>query len=108
VADRIDLLLVVGSQNSSNSRRLTEVALARGIEAHLIDHAGEIDPGWLHGKQCVGVTSGASAPEELVNGVLDWLRARGVGAVVEHDAPDEAVVFRMPPLIDLTRGGAPR
>lgn len=93
---RIDLLLVVGSRNSSNSLRLTEVARARGVAAHLVDGPEEIDPGWLAGVRRLGVTSGASAPEDVVQGVLAWLRGRGVSEVVEIDAPDEGVVF-LPP-----------
>jgi 4-hydroxy-3-methylbut-2-enyl diphosphate reductase len=96
MSDRIDLLLVVGSQNSSNSRRLTEVARARGIAAHLIDDPDGIDPQWLRGATRVGVTSGASAPEDVVQAVLAWLKARGVTAVMEIPAPDEGVVFSLP------------
>jgi 4-hydroxy-3-methylbut-2-enyl diphosphate reductase len=96
ICDRIDLLLVVGSQNSSNSKRLTEVARARGVASYLIDGPADIDPAWLDGVQSVGVTSGASAPEDLVQSVLAWLAERGVGVVEEVDAPDEGVVFTLP------------
>jgi 4-hydroxy-3-methylbut-2-en-1-yl diphosphate reductase len=98
IAARIDLLLVVGSQNSSNSRRLTEVARARGIASHLVDGPENIDPVWLTGVQCVGVTSGASAPEDVVQGVLTYLRERGVTTIEETEAPDEGVVFVLPRL----------
>lgn len=101
IADRVDLLLVVGSQNSSNSRRLTEVARGRGIESHLIDGPEDIDPIWLEGKGCVGVTSGASAPEDVVQGVLSYLRAHGTTDVEEIDAPDEGVTFTLPRITPL-------
>ena len=74
----IDLLLVIGSRNSSNSNRLVEVARARGVESHLIDDEREIDERWLDGRETVGLTSGASAPERLVDACRDWFRARGV------------------------------
>ncbi len=96
MAARIDVLLVVGSQNSSNSRRLTEVARARGVPAYLIDGPGEIDAAWLAGARRVGVTSGASAPEDIVQGVLAYLRVRGCDVVEELAAPDEGVVFSLP------------
>ena len=73
-----DLVIVVGSTNSSNSVRLVEVALEAGArDSHLVDFAAEIDPAWLDGVATVGVTSGASVPEVLVSGVLDWLAERG-------------------------------
>src|SRR6185437_4532177 len=75
----IDLLLVIGSRNSSNSNRLVEVARAGGVAAHLIDDEGEIDETWMDGVDVVGVTSGASAPEKLVEGVCSWFRARCCG-----------------------------
>lgn len=98
IADRIDLLLVVGSQNSSNSRRLTEVARARGVASHLIDGPEDIAPAWLEGVARIGVTSGASAPEDIVQGVLAYLRQRGVDRIDEVEAPDEGVVFTLPKL----------
>ncbi|MCK4342462.1 MAG: 4-hydroxy-3-methylbut-2-enyl diphosphate reductase [Phycisphaerae bacterium] len=100
---RIDLLLVVGSQNSSNSRRLTEVARARRVASYLIDGPDNIDDAWLAGVQCVGVTSGASAPEDIVKGVLEYLRLHGVDRIEEIDAPDEGVVFTLPRLHNLSR-----
>jgi 4-hydroxy-3-methylbut-2-enyl diphosphate reductase len=93
---RIDLLLVVGSRNSSNSNRLVEAALAGGVEAHLIDDEGAIDEAWLEGIDTVGLTSGASAPESLVGGVVAWFRARGVTEVQSVDAARENVAFRLP------------
>jgi 4-hydroxy-3-methylbut-2-enyl diphosphate reductase len=93
---RIDLLLVVGSPNSSNSNRLVEVAQARGIEAHLIDDESEIEEAWLEGVETVGLTSGASAPEPLVRRVVGWFGERGVTDVEELEAPAENVFFRLP------------
>lgn len=98
ICGRIELLLVVGSQNSSNSRRLTEVARARGARAYLIDGPDQIDPGWLTGAERVGVTSGASAPEDVVQGVLAYLRQHGVERVEEVEAADERVTFTLPTL----------
>lgn len=106
VADRIQLLLVVGSKNSSNSQRLTEVAQARGIPAHLIDGPTNIDPAWFGGMNCIGVTSGASAPEDVVQAVLVRLMELGVTDTEEVDAPDENVVFTLPPFTRLTRQGS--
>jgi 4-hydroxy-3-methylbut-2-enyl diphosphate reductase len=102
---RIDLLLVVGSQNSSNSRRLTEVARGRGVAAHLIDGPDNIDEPWLKGAERIGVTSGASAPEDVVQAVLAYLRAHGVSHVEELAAPDEGVRFTLPQLVPPTDAG---
>jgi 4-hydroxy-3-methylbut-2-enyl diphosphate reductase len=91
----IDLLLVIGSRNSSNSNRLVEVARAGGVAAYLIDDERDIEAAWLDGVRTVGVTSGASAPESLVARVSGWFRARG--AEVEAFAMvDEDVTFRLP------------
>jgi 4-hydroxy-3-methylbut-2-en-1-yl diphosphate reductase len=92
----IDLLLVIGSRNSSNSNRLVEVARAGGVEARLIDDETDINEAWLDGVETVGVTSGASAPEKLVARVCDWFRARGVADVAEFRSADEDVVFKLP------------
>ena len=92
----IDLLLVIGSRNSSNSNRLVEVARAGGVEAHLIDDETDIDGTWLDGVVTVGVTSGASAPEKLVARVCDWFRAQGVLDVSEFRSAHEDVVFKLP------------
>jgi 4-hydroxy-3-methylbut-2-enyl diphosphate reductase len=94
--DEVDLLLVVGSRNSSNSMRLVEVARAAGVAAELVDDASEIDETWLEEARVVGVTSGASAPERLVRGVCDWFRARGVRDIGEFRSAFEDVVFRLP------------
>jgi len=92
----VDILLVVGSRNSSNSNRLVEVALAGGVPAHLVDDESEIDERWLEGVETVGITSGASAPESLVERVLDWFRERGVEDVGEQPGVAEDVAFRLP------------
>lgn len=91
----IQLLLVVGSKNSSNSQRLVDVARQAGCRAHLIDHAGEIDPAWLVGTGSVGVTAGASAPEHLVQGVVSLLQSRG-GQVQEVLVRNEDTHFSLP------------
>ena len=82
MAEQCDLVLVIGSQNSSNSQRLVEVAREHGAESHLIDNAGQVDEEWLEGKRVVGISSGASAPEELVERLVDFFRDRGVDDVV--------------------------
>jgi 4-hydroxy-3-methylbut-2-enyl diphosphate reductase len=92
----VDLLLVIGSRNSSNSNRLVEVARAGGVSSHLIDDETDIDPAWLDGVRIVGVTSGASAPEKLVERVCDWFRARGVRRIEPFQSVHEDVVFRLP------------
>jgi 4-hydroxy-3-methylbut-2-enyl diphosphate reductase len=92
----IDLLLVIGSRNSSNSNRLVEVARANGVEAHLIDDETEIDESWLEGVETVGITSGASAPEKLVTRTCDWFRSRGVESIEPFSMAEEDVVFRLP------------
>ncbi|HEY1366226.1 MAG TPA: 4-hydroxy-3-methylbut-2-enyl diphosphate reductase [Gaiellaceae bacterium] len=102
--DEVDLLLVIGSRNSSNSNRLVEVARAGGVESHLIDDETEIDEQWLLGCESVGVTSGASAPERLVHGVCDWFRERGVEDIREFASAFEDVVFRLP--VELRRARA--
>jgi 4-hydroxy-3-methylbut-2-enyl diphosphate reductase len=94
--EEVELLLVVGSRNSSNSVRLVEVAGAAGVEAHLVDDVSEIRESWLDGVEVVGLTSGASAPEALVTGVCDWFRERGVEEIVEHRPVSEDVVFKLP------------
>ena len=92
----IDLLLVIGSRNSSNSNRLVEVARANGVASYLIDDESEIDESWIVGVDVVGVTSGASAPEKLVEGVCEWFRARGVVEIEPYRLVDEDVEFRLP------------
>ena len=92
----VDLLLVIGSRNSSNSNRLVEVARAGGVEAHLIDDESEIQESWLEGVESVGLTSGASAPESLVRRVVGWFRDRGVSSVESLDGIAEDVFFKLP------------
>jgi 4-hydroxy-3-methylbut-2-en-1-yl diphosphate reductase len=92
----IELLLVIGSRNSSNSNRLVEVARANGVASHLIDDETDIREEWLDAVETVGVTSGASAPEKLVTRVCEWFRARGVDDVSPYRLVDEDVEFRLP------------
>jgi 4-hydroxy-3-methylbut-2-enyl diphosphate reductase len=94
--NEIGLLLVIGSRNSSNSNRLVETARAAGVGGHLIDDETEIDESWLDGVEVVGVTSGASAPEKLVERVCDWFRRRGVKEIEPYRLVDEGVEFRLP------------
>jgi 4-hydroxy-3-methylbut-2-enyl diphosphate reductase len=96
LARQADVVLVVGSRNSSNSNRLQEVALNAGVRAYLIDAACDLDPGWLEGMQRVGVTAGASAPEVLVRELVERLRALGASEVREMAGVEEAVVFPLP------------
>jgi 4-hydroxy-3-methylbut-2-enyl diphosphate reductase len=97
IAARAQLVLVVGSDNSSNSKRLVEVALDAGARAaYLLDDAGHLDPRWLEGVATVGVTSGASVPEELVTELLDALAARGFTDVEEVESVPERMVFALP------------
>jgi 4-hydroxy-3-methylbut-2-en-1-yl diphosphate reductase len=92
----VDLLLVIGSRNSSNSNRLVETARAGGVPSHLIDDETEIDERWLDGVSVVGITSGASAPEKLVQGVCAWFRKRGVTQIEEQRFGEENIEFRLP------------
>ncbi|MEX0591847.1 MAG: 4-hydroxy-3-methylbut-2-enyl diphosphate reductase [Nitriliruptoraceae bacterium] len=96
LAQRCDVILVVGSQTSSNSKRLVEVSRDRSVPAYLIDQADEIDPTWVADAGVVGLTSGASAPEVLVEEVIDWFRARGTPTIDTVMVVDEDVEFAMP------------
>ena len=97
IAPRCDLVIVVGSQNSSNSKRLVEVALDAGAgAAHLVDYPSQIDDAWLDGVTTVGVTSGASVPEVLVRGVLDYLAERGYDSVEKVNTAEETLTFALP------------
>ncbi len=96
IAAACDLMLVIGSRNSSNSLRLVEVARDCGTEAHLIDNAGEVREEWLEGTRVVGISSGASAPENLVGELVDFFRARGVQDISEFDVVREDVRFMLP------------
>jgi 4-hydroxy-3-methylbut-2-enyl diphosphate reductase len=93
-----DLVIVVGSTNSSNSVRLVEVAKEAGAkDSRLVDKASELDDAWVDGATVVGVTSGASVPEILVRGVLDWLAERGFTDVEEVSSAEESLLFALPP-----------
>jgi len=96
MAPQVDVVIVVGSVNSSNSNRLREVAERFGVPAHLVDGADNIDPSWVRGRQRVGVTAGASAPEVLVDAVVSRLRALGAGSVRPLTGVQENVVFPLP------------
>ena len=105
IAPECDLVIVVGSRNSSNSVRLVEVALEAGArDAHLVDFASEVDESWLENVATVGLTSGASVPEELVQGVLEWLAERGFADVHEHTATRETLTFSLPRELRSKRG----
>ncbi|MFL6139486.1 MAG: 4-hydroxy-3-methylbut-2-enyl diphosphate reductase [Frankiaceae bacterium] len=98
IAPQCDLVIVVGSQNSSNSVRLVEVALEAGAPAaHLVDDASELEEPWFDGVRTVGLTSGASVPEILVREVLDWLSGRGFTDVAEVESAHESLLFALPP-----------
>jgi 4-hydroxy-3-methylbut-2-enyl diphosphate reductase len=96
IAPRADVVLVIGSRNSSNSNRLAEVAKERGTPAYLVDDEREVDPAWLEGAETVGLTSGASAPEHLVADMLSWLAARGFDEVEQVAVAQEGVRFSLP------------
>ncbi|WP_291479756.1 4-hydroxy-3-methylbut-2-enyl diphosphate reductase [Corynebacterium sp.] len=97
IAPKVELMIVVGSQNSSNSKRLVEVALQHGTkESYLVDYAEQVDPAWLEGVTSVGVTSGASVPELLVRGVLDLLAEHGFTGIEEVTTATEDLVFSLP------------
>jgi 4-hydroxy-3-methylbut-2-enyl diphosphate reductase len=97
LAKDTDLVLVIGSDNSSNSRRLKEVAESMGARSYLIDDVSEIEPGWLDGVECVGVTAGASAPEHLVQEVVEYFKKMGVAEIEEVAVVEEKVTFTPPP-----------
>jgi 4-hydroxy-3-methylbut-2-enyl diphosphate reductase len=96
LARECDVVLVVGSPNSSNSNRLREVAHNAGVPAYMVDTADELDPRWLEGSRRIGITAGASAPEVLVQELIERLRALGAIEVREMDGISEAVVFPLP------------
>ncbi|MBS1218069.1 MAG: hydroxymethylbutenyl pyrophosphate reductase [Proteobacteria bacterium] len=96
LAQRCDVVIVVGSPNSSNSNRLREVAEQLGKPAYMVDNAGELQPAWVAGKSCIGVTAGASAPEVLVQAVVDRLRELGADDVGTLDGIVERVTFPLP------------
>ena len=96
LAAHCDAVLVVGSKNSSNSNRLREVAERTGTKAWLIDTAADIDPTWLIGTRCIGITAGASAPEILVEGVQARLRELGVTQIETLAGVEESIQFALP------------
>ena len=96
MARECDLVLVIGSSNSSNSNRLVEVARDHGADSHLIDNETQVREEWLEGKRVVGISSGASAPEELVQRLVDFFRARGTEDVSEFQVVQEDVRFMLP------------
>jgi 4-hydroxy-3-methylbut-2-enyl diphosphate reductase len=96
MALQVDLVIVVGSPNSSNSNRLREVAEKKGVHAYMVDNASQIDPDWLKSKSRIGVTAGASAPEVLVQAVIDRLKACGAKSVRTLDGAEENVTFPLP------------
>jgi len=96
IAPRVDVMLVIGSKNSSNSNRLAEVAEDLGTPAHLVDDESEVDPGWIDGAATVGLTSGASAPEHLVERMLEWLAGHGFDRVEQVAVAQEGVRFSLP------------
>jgi len=97
LAEEAEVILVLGSENSSNSRRLREVAEMSGVRAYLIEDATKIDPAWLENVQCVGITAGASAPEHLVQEAVAYFKTRGVVRVEEIEFVEEKVTFTPPP-----------
>jgi 4-hydroxy-3-methylbut-2-enyl diphosphate reductase len=96
MAPQVDVVIVVGSPNSSNSNRLREVAEKKGVPAFMVDNASQIDPRWLEGKKRIGVTAGASAPEVLVKAVIERLKDIGAQSVRMLDGVEEKVIFPLP------------
>ena len=96
ITDQVDLVLVIGDPQSSNSNRLREVADNRGIPAYLVNHPSEIDPAWVDGIATLGMTAGASTPEEIVQSCIDRLRTFGANEVEEVIYTEEDVFFQLP------------
>ena len=96
LAEKVDVILVVGARNSSNSARLQEVGEMSGVDAYLIQDANEISPDWFANKADIGVTAGASTPEILLQGVLDRLRSLGVNSIEEMEGVSEDITFKLP------------
>ena len=107
LARQSDVVLVIGSGNSSNSNRLVEVAQECGADSYLIDNASQVQDEWLEGKRVVGITSGASAPEELVRKLVDLFRQRGTTDVRELEVVQEDVRFMLPKTIRRALANAP-
>jgi 4-hydroxy-3-methylbut-2-enyl diphosphate reductase len=106
MAPQVDVVIVVGSPNSSNSNRLREVAEKKGTPAYMVDNASQIDPQWLIGKLRIGVTAGASAPEVLVEAVIDRLKELGARSVRALDGVEENVTFPLPKGLEIGKAGA--
>jgi 4-hydroxy-3-methylbut-2-enyl diphosphate reductase len=104
----VDVILVVGAANSSNSNRLREIGVEQGLPSYLIADGSELDPAWLSGVRTVGLTAGASAPEELVLDVIEALRRHGDVEVEQLDGVQETIEFRLPPELRSDETGAPR
>ncbi len=100
LANKVDLLLVVGAKNSSNSNRLREIGAGLNVESHLIDNAHQVDPAWFRGVETVGITAGASAPEILVQDLVSWLGERFDVKVETLDGIEENIHFRLPSALD--------
>ena len=105
MAPRCDVVIVVGSHNSSNSNRLREVAQNMGVQSYMVDSAVELKPEWLAGKRRIGVTAGASAPEGLVEELIQRLKAMGAGSVQQLEGVTESVVFTLPRELAAKRAG---
>ncbi|MFZ3285473.1 MAG: 4-hydroxy-3-methylbut-2-enyl diphosphate reductase [Telluria sp.] len=106
MAPQVEVVIVVGSPNSSNSNRLREVAQKKGTPAYMVDNASQIDPQWLAGKLRIGVTAGASAPEVLVQAVIDRLKELGARSVRALEGVEEHVTFPLPKGLELGKTGA--
>ncbi len=106
MAPQVDVVIVVGSPNSSNSNRLREVADKMGTPAYMVDNASQIDPAWLEGMVRIGVTAGASAPEVLVQAVIDRLKELGARSVRALDGVEEHVTFPLPKGLSGVKSGA--
>lgn len=106
LSDECDIVIVVGSPNSSNSNRLREVAALRGVTAYMVDNATLLQQEWFDGKQRVGVTAGASAPEVLVQAVIEQIRQFGATSVSELNGVEESIVFALPPGLREKKDGA--
>jgi 4-hydroxy-3-methylbut-2-enyl diphosphate reductase len=106
MAPQVEVVIVVGSPNSSNSNRLREVADKMGTPAYMVDNAGAIDPAWIEGKKRIGVTAGASAPEVLVQAVIDRLKALGAASVRALEGVEEHVTFPLPKGLDGNKAAA--
>jgi len=107
MAPQVDLVIVIGSQTSSNSNRLREVAERFGVAAYLVDSAADVDPAWLQGRQRIGVTAGASAPESLIEALIERLRSLGANRVRVLEGVEEHVVFPLPKGLGRMAGAEP-